>query len=71
MYLMRLDMWSKTYSKKLTGFEHLITIVLDDGSIKNCSRCWYVIQVSSNKVILQKRLGWTWKEIIGVDHIRN
>ncbi len=59
---MGLDMGSKVYSKRLTGFEHLFTIVFDDGSIKNCSRCRHISQLLSNENILQERLGGTGKE---------
>jgi len=65
-YLMRLDMRPKGYSERLTSFEHSVTIVLDDGSIKNCSRRWHITQVLSNKSTAQQRFGRTGKEIIHV-----
>lgn len=63
---MRLNVRPKGYSESLTSFEHPITMVLDDGSIKNCSRRWHITQVLSKKSITQQRLRGTGKEVIHV-----
>ena len=66
---MRLDMRTKLNAKELAGSEHLNTVVLNDGSIENCSWRWHVFQILSDESMLQRLLGGTRKEVGDVGHI--